>query len=61
MTIRYLHTVCLACNREPGVPLCPLCAAIVDAEEEAARVDVTPPTGKDEPHGIGPWHPGLRT
>jgi hypothetical protein len=46
VTIRYLRTVCLACNREPGVPMCPLCEAIEDAELEAARrapqVDVTP-------------------
>ena len=51
VTLRLLATVCIACNREPGVPMCPLCAAIEDAEQDAARrvpqVDVTAPTRKD--------------
>ena len=51
MTLRLLAAVCMACNREPGVPMCPLCAAIEDAEQDAARrvpqVDVTAPTRKD--------------
>jgi hypothetical protein len=37
VTIRPLATVCLACNREPGVPMCPMCSALEDAEQDAAR------------------------
>jgi len=51
VTLRLLAAVCMACNREPGVPMCPLCSALEDAEQDAGRrltqVDVTPPPRKD--------------
>lgn len=50
-----LRVPCAACNREPGSPACPLCAAIEYATREATgdrspqltQVDVTPSTRKD--------------
>jgi len=51
-----LRVPCAACNREPGSPACPLCAAIEYATREATgdrspqlvpQVDVTPETRKD--------------
>jgi len=51
VTLRLLAAVCMACGRESGVPMCPMCAALEDAEQDAARrltqVDVTPATRKD--------------
>jgi hypothetical protein len=37
VTIYRLTEVCMACNREPGQPMCELCARLTDAEREADK------------------------
>jgi hypothetical protein len=57
VTIRYLHTVCLACNRAEGTVMCDLCSRLADAERDSyprpllTLVDGTRPTEDDADRG----------
>ena len=37
MSRRILTQPCMACNRETGQPMCPLCSDLEDAEESATE------------------------